>query len=149
MDNDKLIEDFKQLEFVAYNYNINGEVFGMDCTDFENIMADAATALSTLQIENEKLRAELNDLKAKCDKYQPREHWETLNEALDNLRAGLARVTAERDAAVEELRGKCSVCLHYTPYHNDGPCASCKFEIACFVPEKATDKWEWRGMRKD
>ena len=73
MDYDKLIEDFKQLEFVAYNYNINGEVFGMDCTDFENIMADAATALSTLQAENEKLKADL------------------------------ARVTAERGAAVSDI----------------------------------------------
>ena len=68
--------------------------------------------------------------------------------AIETLRADLARVTAERDAAVDELRGKCSVCSHYTPYHNDGPCASCKFEAACFVPEKATDKWEWRGIRE-
>ena len=42
MDYDKLIEDLKQLEFVAYNYNINGEVLGMDCTEFEGVMADAA-----------------------------------------------------------------------------------------------------------
>ena len=59
MDVEKLIEQFKQFEFVAYNYNINGEVLGMDCTEFECIMADAATALSTLQAENKKLRAEL------------------------------------------------------------------------------------------
>ena len=69
--------------------------------------------------------------------------------ASETLRADLSRVTAERDTAVDELRGKCSVCSHYTPYHNDGPCASCKFEVACFVPEKATDKWEWRGIREE
>ena len=69
--------------------------------------------------------------------------------AIETLRADLARVTAERDAAVDELHGKCSACSHYTPYHNDGPCASCKFEVACFVPEKATDKWEWRGIKED
>lgn len=67
MDIEKLIEQFKQFEFVAYNYNINGEVLGMDCTDFECIMADAATALSTLQAENEKLRAELEQVTAEGD----------------------------------------------------------------------------------
>ena len=83
------------------------------------ICLDAATSIETLRAENEKLRAELEQVKA------------------------------ERDAAVDELHGKCSVCSHYTPYHNDGPCASCKFEVACFVPEKATDKWEWRGIKED
>lgn len=67
MDYDKLIEYLKQLEFVAYNHNINGEVLGMDCTEFESVMADAATAIET-------------------------------------LRADLARVTAERDGAIERLR---------------------------------------------
>ena len=67
MDIEKLIEQFKQFEFVAYNYNINGEVLGMDCTEFECIMADAATALSTLQAENEKLGSELEEVKRERD----------------------------------------------------------------------------------
>ena len=67
MDYDKLIENFKQLEFVAYNYNINGEVLGMGCAEFESVMADAVLAIET-------------------------------------LRADLARVTAERDGAVEEVK---------------------------------------------
>ena len=67
MDYDKLIENFKQLEFVAYNYNINGEVLGMGCAEFESVMADAVLAIET-------------------------------------LRAELARVTAERDGAVEEVK---------------------------------------------
>ena len=61
MDSEKLIEQFKQFEFVAYNYNINGEVLGMDCTEFECIMADAATALEQLQAENDRLRRERDD----------------------------------------------------------------------------------------
>ena len=101
------------------------------------------------QAENEKLRAELDDLKAKWDKYQPREHWETLNELCENLHDELEQVKRERDAAIEDLHGKCSACANYTPYHNDGPCATCKFEIACFVPEKATGKWQWRGPVKE
>ena len=78
-------------------------------------LLDAATALSTLQAENEKLRAELNDMKAKWDKYQPREHWETLNELRKNLHDELERVKAERDAAIEYLREIewCAGCKHF------------------------------------
>lgn len=74
---------------------------------------------------------------------------EQLQAANEKLRAELEQVKRERDAAIEDLRGKCSACANYTPYHNDGPCATCKFEIACFVPEKATDKWQWRGPKED
>ena len=51
-----------------------------------------------LRAENEKLRAELNDMKAKWDKYQPREHWETLNELCKNLHDELEQVKRENDA---------------------------------------------------
>lgn len=61
MDIEKLVEQLNNLEACAYGYHINGEVLGMDCSDFEQIMVDAATALSTLQAENEKLRAELKN----------------------------------------------------------------------------------------
>lgn len=64
------------------------------------------------------------------------------------LREELARVTAERDAAVEQLHGYCFACKHYTPYHNDGPCATCKHERACFKPWDAVDRWQWRGPQK-
>jgi hypothetical protein len=64
------------------------------------------------------------------------------------LREELAKVTAERDAAVEQLRGYCFACKHYTPYHNDGLCATCKHERACFKPWDAVDRWQWRGPQK-
>lgn len=59
MDIEKLIEQLHNFEACAYGYHINGEVLGIDCSEFEQVMVDAATALSTLQTENEKLRAEL------------------------------------------------------------------------------------------
>ena len=104
-----------------------------------SICDEAATALSALQGENKQLRSDLRRLQTERD---------TLLTANQHLREEREQLTAERDAAVDELHGKCSVCSHYTPYHNDGPCASCKFEVACFVPEKATDKWEWRGIKE-
>lgn len=48
MDCNKIIENLKNLETIAYGYNINGEVLGMDCSDFEQIMVDAADAIAEL-----------------------------------------------------------------------------------------------------
>ena len=69
MDYDKLIE---QLKYYGTTYAI-GDNLGKEIDGSDELMLDAATALSTLQAENEKLRDELE------------------------------RVTAERDAAVKDL----------------------------------------------
>ena len=64
MEIEKLIEALGDLEMCAYGYHINGEVLGMDCTDFECLMADAAEEISkipALQAENERLRRERDD----------------------------------------------------------------------------------------
>lgn len=63
MNYDKLISSLKNLEAIAYGYNISGEVLGMDCSDFEQIMVDAAQAIKEL-----KARAETAEEIA--DKYQ-------------------------------------------------------------------------------
>lgn len=62
MDIEKLIEQLKNLEACAYGYHINGEVLGMDCSDFEQVMVDAADSLSTLHAENERLKNKLSEL---------------------------------------------------------------------------------------
>ena len=70
MDVEKLIEQLKNLEACAYGYHINGEVLGMDCSDFEQIMVDAAdeiSKVSTLQAENEQLRAEMSQARESLD----------------------------------------------------------------------------------
>lgn len=64
---EELIENLNNIEAIAYGYNINGEVLGMDCSDFEQIMVDSAVAIT-----------ELMDI--------------------------LAKVTAERDAAISDLK---------------------------------------------
>lgn len=38
----------KNLEAIAYGHNINGEVLGMDCSDFEQIMVDASESITDL-----------------------------------------------------------------------------------------------------
>ena len=81
MDVEKLIEDLR----IACAGNQH------------NIMGVAATALSTLQAENEKLRAELEQVRYEKDKAI-----ETLS---DNLRAAYQ----SRDAAIKELNGVSSL----------------------------------------
>ena len=48
MDYKEQIESLHNLEAIAYGYNINGEVLGMDCSDFEQIMVDAAHSIEDL-----------------------------------------------------------------------------------------------------
>ena len=122
MDIEKLIEQLKSLEACAYGYHINGEVLGMNCSDFEQVMVDAADEIAnvpTLQAENKKLRAELEQVKR------------------------------ERDVAIEQLHGHCPACAHYTPNHNEGPCQFCCFEIARGTNVEINDNWKWRGPKEE
>ena len=91
-------------------------------------LKEYAAAISTLKAKNEKLWAD-------WEKYQPREHWETLNEAIDNLRADLARMTAERDLAIEYVMGQCRYCKH---------------NLVC-TSRRGTHRncWEWRGIKEN
>ena len=60
MDIEKLIRRLRN-DADAYR---NGETLGRAFADQEDVLDNAATALSTLQAENEKLRAELEKVKA-------------------------------------------------------------------------------------
>ena len=65
MEIEKLIEQLHNFEACAYGYHINGEVLGVDCSDFEQVMVDAAEEISkipTLQAENERLKNKLSEL---------------------------------------------------------------------------------------
>ena len=117
--------------------------------------ADAATALSTLQAENEKLRAELES-KGK--------YYEQMIDALSAAdSADLARMTAERDAAVsdvsdilaevEEIRRGYGVdnadadaafadlCGNY--------CAKCGNNCYEEAENYRCKNYEWRGIKED
>lgn len=86
MDVEKLIRRLRN-DADAYR---NGETLGRAFADQEDVLDNAATALSTLQDENEKLRADvvrLNDLLAS---YQ--------NVLVPELRSELEQVTLENNA---------------------------------------------------
>ena len=93
-----------------------------DCTGPEPGI-DAATALSTLQAENEKMRAELEQVKQ------------------------------ERDEAVQCIRGiaksgrvwMCPYCVHAKD--TTGGIAECELDVGvCMMPYS---KFEWRGLHKE
>lgn len=80
MDIENLIEQYRQAADKWEKRHPVTDTFDLRVQD---VLRDAATALSMLQAENEKLRAELE------------------------------RVTAERDAAIECLKNKCPFCRKY------------------------------------
>lgn len=86
MDIEKLIERLKECSTYGFKQEICGE---------------AADALSTLQAENAQLRAYLEYEREHADAYYEEcGQWETENE---KLRAELKQVKAERDAAAKKL----------------------------------------------
>ena len=93
MDFEKLIEQLKDLEACAFGYQINGEVLGMDCSDFEQVMVDAADALEELQAENEYLRAVADGM---------RSNWYKSVENVKKLRAELEQVKRENSRLKED-----------------------------------------------
>lgn len=117
-------------------YNATGGSVGIQ------MCHDAADVIEQLQAENE-------NLLWMQKKYQPKEHWETLNEAVTNLRTDLTRVTLERDAIIKQLHGYCPACSHYTSNCNEGPCDRCKHDYFQYQDIEAEDNWKWRGVEKE
>ena len=112
--------------------------------------ADAATAITDLLARAEAAEARVRELETsfrteKCENGPECVELGRARKRMEEAEVRAEKAERERDAAVEQLHGICSACVHYTPYHNDGLCATCTHEVACFVPEKATDKWEWNG----
>lgn len=143
MDIEKLIERLKAKDFER----------DYDCTPFEcgvfGLLDDAATALSTFQAENERLKNKLSELAhLPFDKPGIGERTKLMVENAE-LRAELEQVKQERDVAIEQLHGHCPACAHYTPNHNEGLCRFCCFEIAQDTNVEINDNWKWRGPKEE
>ena len=115
MDVETLIEGLKTCARLGDSPIMDGFAVIADKRKLE----DAATVLSTLQAANEKLRAELEQVKS------------------------------ERAMALEHLHGICSACKNYSPYHNRGKCRFCVYEPARNKVAEANDNWEWSGPEKE
>lgn len=134
MDYNELIENLKNLETIAYGYNINGEVLGMDCSDFEQIMVDAADAITELVARAETAEKQNTQLK------------EELSSWSHNCKAAVERAQhfkRERDAAVSDLRG-CAIesCVE---------CMYCLYRTARSFCSDCTDgsNWRWKGVKEE
>lgn len=127
MDYSELIENLKNLETIAYGYNINGEVLGMDCSDFEQIMVDAADAITELVARAETAEKQNTQLK------------EDLSSWSHNCKAAVERAQhfkRERDAAVSDLRG-CAI-------ESCAECMYCLYRTARSFCSDCTDGSNWR-----
>lgn len=53
--------------------------------------------------------------------------------------------------AISQLHGKCSVCTHYTAYHQQGKCKNCCWDNAnpACLKEYQDDNWEWKGLKNE
>ena len=113
MDIEKLIRRLRN-DADAYR---NGETLGRAFADQEDVLDNAATALSTLRAENEKLRGELEYEQEHANAYYEEcGQWEAENE---KLRAELEQVKRERDAAVEAVKNMAEyiVCAGRVDYY--------------------------------
>lgn len=116
MDIEKLIEQYMQAADKWEKRHPVTDTFDLRVQD---ALRDAATALSTLQAENEKLRAEVESLKkghcAGCS--IPAVKAEQIRDLTDapKLRAELEQVKRERYVAIEYLREIewCAGCKHF------------------------------------
>ena len=148
MDVEKLIRRLRN-DADAYR---NGETLGRAFADQEDVLDNAATALSTLQTENKKLRAEVESLKkgycARCS--IPAVKAEQIRDLTDapKLRAELEQVKAEKDAAVESIPHECKTCVYHTVFFN-----GCTLDHDCTNPDGGcsnnNDRWKWRGPHKE
>ena len=124
MDYDKLVDDLR-VACAGNQYNIMGY---------------AALAIETLHAENEELRGKVED--ARLEGYA---------KGLGEISADLARVTAERDAAVADMEALmwfsgegCRICAHAIEVHRKP-----YVRLDC-DREKGTDcSPKWSGIKED
>lgn len=143
MDIEKLIEQYRQAADKWEKRHPVTDTFDLRVQD---VLRDAATALSTLQAENERLRKELEYEREHANVYHEEcGQWEAENE---KLRAELERVKEERDAVVESIPHECKTCVYHTVFFN-----GCTLDHDCTNPDGGCsnnyDRWRWRGRKED
>lgn len=159
MDTEKLIEqlnDFNE-NHIAVLCGSGQCACGYLCYKDDCIVVRAATALSTLQAENEKLRETVDKyataarvialhLKPFCDESLPYD--EMIADAARKASDELEQVKAEKDAAVESIPHECKTCVYHTVFFN-----GCTLDHDCTNPDGGcsnnNDRWKWRGQKEE
>ena len=129
MDVEKLIRRLRN-DADAYR---NGETLGRAFADQEDVLDNAATALSTLQAENEKLRAELEKVKRERDAAV--EDVAAIIGDVEEIRRGYGVDIADADGAFAEL------CETYCANKGRFCYAECE-KYHC-------KNFKWRGQKED
>ena len=141
MDIEKLIERLEAWNEQHLSVVCGNGHFACDylCENEDCIVVRAATALSTLQAENEKLRAELEQERA--HRIHAEQHADAFLKDCERLNAQLERVTAERDAAVSDLETIMA--------YNSDTCQFCK-NGQCYVRGGTKSCLpKWRGQKEE
>ena len=146
MDSKKLIE---QLKYYGTTYAI-GDNLGKEIDGSDELMLNAATALSTLQAENKRLNKIVCSIPTTPDSGRTVSQYDKemsmcaylddLEAENEKLRAELEQVTAERDAAVKDLNEFLAM-DELCPIQ----CEWCKWKDT-FCDGKTP---EWRGLHKE
>ena len=125
MDIEKLIERLTQYSQSLIAYKLGA--------DFANACMDATTALSTLQIENQALRNAANGFKAENEK---------LRAELEQVKKCIEIIEKQRDSAIEELENY----MVQDVLDGNEPCGICA--KASDTPCECCDP-KWRGQKED
>ena len=142
MDIEKLIERLRTESLYADKASL----------EIMDLCMEAATALSTLQAENEKLRAELEYEKEHAGAYYEEcGQWEAENA---QLKAKLEAFRRERDSIEQNFR---AFAKQWWEEDSGFPCRWCKFENSRVCEWKvkhpgeicAGRAFEWRGPQKE
>lgn len=121
------------------NYKQIVEVKDKMIDEREDILANKCNIIFVQTKELDALHEQLDDAKRQLRQ----------RDAMNTEQAKcIDRLIAERDAALNDLRGKCSVCVHYTLNHREGVCAhSCREYMSDVIA--CSDLWQWRGLQKE
>ena len=150
MDIEKLIEQYRQ---AADKWEKRHPITGTFDLRVQDALRDAATALSTLQAENEKLRAELEYEKEHANAYYEEcGKWEAEN---IQLKEKLEALKQDMDAIEQDFR---AFAKQWWEEDIGFPCRWCKFERSGRCEQRKEHpeeticggRWfEWRGPQKE
>lgn len=132
MDIETLIEQLR-----SYTYWLGQD--GPESHDIHPLICDdAATALSTLQSENERLKSKLHD---EIEKEMKRR--KTQADIIQTERGQKYEMMEKMNQIIKTMHGDCNYCLNK---HSglDGPCKGCAFSVKQEFIDG--DYWEWRGL---